>query len=484
MARLVYFIFFVITISLYFSDAPIMDRSIMLFLLGFVLFSLIIFVTKKENNKNLQGQLLKHSYLFLIGYLIVSFQFYIDFIIYNIDENYQEIWVNRSIVVKSMAIVTAGLLTFLIGYSTTKFDKTSFIKNKSVKKIINTKFIFIIWVLSLIVFYSTVSPLYLLGYYGKEGAEIGRIPSLAIFLFHSTFYVLLIQKLRNLKIHNNYNLNLNVKEYLQKLGLSFISIVFIYLVTILFSGDRGPLMTVGLSMFAGYVYLNKRKLKFLRIIPFFILGVFFISLLGKARSLDRDISLFDRISLVFNDDIKVVEQESFLEPTKELAKSLLTTHTAINYIDYSGNYTYGRFQFQQIANSIPFFSIFYPLIFTDNHKKFSSSASYITWIIQGDHPFFGNGTSSTADLYLDFGFLGVLLGMLIFGFFIRYLEVIFYAEELTSLPFQVLSFVYLTNAFYLGRSSLLFNIKICSVIYIILLLNTLISKGINKKKYV
>lgn len=482
MTRLVYFIFLVITISLYFSETLTMDRSIMLFLLGFVLFSLIIFVIKKENNKNLQGQVLKHSYLFLIGYLIVSFQFYIDFIIYNIDENYQEIWVNRSIVVKSMVIVTSGLLTFLIGYSTTKFDKASIIKNKSVKKIINTKFIFIIWVLSLLVFYLTVSPLYLLGYYGKEGAEIGRIPSLALFLFHSTFYVLLIQKLRNLKTYNNYNLT--VKEYLKKMGLSFTSIVFIYLATVLFSGDRGPLMTVGVSMFAGYVYLNKRKLKFLRIIPFFILGVFFISLLGKARSLERDISLFDRISLVFNDDIKVVEQESFLEPTKELAKSVLTTHAAINYIDYSGNYTYGRFQFQQIANSIPFFSNFYPLIFTDNHKKFSSSASYITWIIQGDDPFFGNGTSSTADLYLDFGFLGVLLGMLSFGFFIRYLEVIFYAEELISLPFQVLSFVYLTNAFYLGRSSLLFNIKICSVIYIILLLNTLISKGINKKKYV
>ena len=67
------------------------------------------------------------------------------------------------------------------------------------------------------------------------------------------------------------------------------------------------------------------------------------------------------------------------------------------------DYFFGYFQIRQIVSCIPGAGGIFLKIFGDNNKKYNGSSGYITYLIQGDYPKYGDGTSVTADLYLDFG---------------------------------------------------------------------------------
>ena len=75
-------------------------------LLTIVLLSVVSFFLKKEPNTRLNKQYFKHSVFFLIGYLIVHFQYPLDYLVGNIPGNDKFIWVNQRIVVKSLFIST------------------------------------------------------------------------------------------------------------------------------------------------------------------------------------------------------------------------------------------------------------------------------------------------------------------------------------------------------------------------------------------
>ena len=60
--------------------------------------------------------------------------------------------------------------------------------------------------------------------------------------------------------------------------------------------------------------------------------------------------------------------------------------------------------------------------FVDNDWKYDGSANFITYLIQGNDPSYGDGTSASADLYLDFGGYGVFFGLFIFGLLFQFFD--------------------------------------------------------------
>ena len=58
---------------------------------------------------------------------------------------------------------------------------------------------------------------------------------------------------------------------------------------------------------------------------------------------------------------------------------------------------------QHLLNIVPFVSGLVQKNIFDYDKKFDGSANFITYLIQGEKPRYGDGTSVVADLYLDFG---------------------------------------------------------------------------------
>src|SRR5690606_16033966 len=129
--------------------------------------------------------------------------------------------------------------------------------------------------------------------------------------------------------------------------------------------------------------------------------------------------------------------------------SIRALHHTVNHIPNQHDYLYGRFQLQQALSIIPFGNSFVQLIFEDNSYKYRGSSRFITWIILGDNPYMGHGSSVTSDFYFDFGLLGVLVGMFIFGYTMRYAEVAMYSQQLASLFTHAFFIVFLSSAIYL-----------------------------------
>lgn len=439
-----------------------MDKGIMSMLLFLVLCTLLFFFLRKEPNINIKGQFVKHSTLVLIGYLIVHFQFYVDYVLGNATISNTFIWVNTSIVIKSMVLSTIGLLCFLLGYLLQKGK----MKRRNVEdKEINTNALILVAGCALGVYFMTVNPLYLMGYYGEE--SLGAEATYAIMIFRLVTYAAIIQNCRNLVLANKTKLSF--KEYFTANGKILNALFIIYMLSVLLSGDRGPLITFSLLYLSGYLFVTKKRisLKFGLILLF--AGATFITILGQVRRMDNDLSFTERFTESIGTD--AYEEPSIIPQTRELAGSVKAVHQVVDAVPSMHDYLYGRFQFQQIFSAIPFFDTFSPLIFEEQHYRFGGSARFVTWLAQGDHPRYGNGTSSTSDFYLDFGLLGVILGMFLFGYCMRYAEVAMYSKGLPTLLTHVFFIVYLCNAIYIARSTVLFQFKSMILIFVILLVN-------------
>lgn len=441
-----------------------MDKGQIAFALTIAYLSLFLHFLHMRKDV-LKSYYLKHSVLAILGLYIVHFQLYTDFIFGNIEKDNAFIWVDERVVVKGVVFSTIGLICFLIGYKVfgnkVKVSKASLVE----KREITTKWMVFLAGVSLLVFFATVNVLYLAGFYGAE--EKGEAATYASLFLELLLFAIVIQNCRNMILNNSIPNSL--KEYVVKQGYVFGIILLLYLLSVVMSGDRGPIMTFGLCYVSGYFYVTKKKISFKRLAIFIFIAASFVSLLGQARDLDKKLSFSEKIQMSLNEDKK--NQGSFLPQTEELAGSVRALHTTLTYIPEKHDFLYGLFQLKQILICIPFVSIFNPIIFHDAHIKYATSSNFVTWINQGDYPYTGDGTTCVADFYFDFGLLGIVLGMFIFGYFIRYCELQFYSSVLPSLFIHVFVIVYLCEALYIARSSVLYDLKSVVWVFLLLLIN-------------
>lgn len=456
-----------------------MDRSIMTIFISYVIFIILFFILRKEDVSNLDGQMVKHSSIFLLGFIIVHFQFYLDFVLGFLSKSDFRIWIEHKVVLKSFILSICGLLSFLIGYEIVKTNKLA--KHiEDIKENFSTSFLSYFSLIFLLAFYATVDPRYLLGFYGQ--VELSPEANYAQFGFQVVTFAVLIQNVRNAFGKENTN-TITFKKYIFSTQGSFISsIILIYLLSVLLSGDRGPLISMSLCYLAGYLFLTKFKFKKPIFFGGILLGAFLVTMLGQVRLMDKNISFVERLIMAISGEGVVSpvigESRSILPQTKELATSVRTLHLATSYVPENHNFMYGRFQVQQILGIIPFGTEFKNLLFDDLSYQYTGSGQFVTWVEQGDRRFYGLGTTCIADFYLDFGLFGVIFGMFFFGIMIRKSELAIYENRLPSISLHVFSFVYLAFSLYISRSTVLFNLKLCAFIIIVMILNKYI---INRK---
>ncbi len=448
----------------YFFVPETMDKEVMVLLLILVLVVLTIHALRKEKFKPLKGQILKHSTLVLVGFTIVHFQYYLDFAFGNVTENNVFIWVNKNVVLKAFVLSVIGLLSFLLGYSLYQRSVANVISIPEKPK--STKALTFLAFVALVIYFYTVNPRYLLGYYGSE--EMGAGATYAILIFTICVFAIIIQNSRNIIL--NKVKPQSFSSYLLHQGYFFLFLIGVYLVSVVVSGDRGPIMTIGLSMGTGYFFVTKVKLKFKYAVLIALAGASLMSVLGIARSLDKELDFQSRIVEGVKSESKYSEQ-SYLPQTQELAGSVRTLHTTVSYIPSNHDFLFGRFQFQQLTIVVPFVSAFNTLIFDNNDFKYKGSASFVTWINQGDYWRSGDGTTCIADFYFDFGLPGVILGMFLFGYSMRYAEISMYSGKLPGLFSNAFLVIYMSYAIYIARSSYLFNMKLVIWTVILLVVN-------------
>ncbi|GAB3025452.1 hypothetical protein GCM10027051_32730 [Niabella terrae] len=454
-----------------------MDRQHLIILLSVALTSLLIYSTDRERDFRLKGNFFRPTIFAILGLCIVSFQVIIDYLLGNVSYNDKFLWADNTVVTKGVILSVIGLNSFLLGATIIKSKNVVSLEAKKTHNILetyrNTNIMKILALISLLVFFLTVNPLYLAGAYGR--VEMGATATYAILFFTLLLTSVVIQNCINIKVENV--VIGSFWKFIKYQGTWFSLMVAIYLISVLLSGDRGPLITVMLTFLTGFFYITKSKLRIIMALIMIGGAAIAITTLGAIRSIkDPSHSFLEKLEISLNGSNRYYRQESFLPPTLELANSVRTLNIAVSYIPDNHDYFYGRFQFTYVLASIPFISTFFPILFSDNSPKYAGSASLVTWIRQGDYPKSGDGTSVIGDFYCDFGVLGVIVGMFLFGLTMGKLDKQLYAKASGSLFLLIFMFVYVPIAIYISRSAFLFSLKSVVWIYLILRCNFLLQR--------
>lgn len=445
------------------------------------LVALILFSIHREPVLNLKNQYIRIVPIFLFAYCIVFFQLHLDYVLGNFDESYTRFWVDPSIVPKALVISSIGLVSFLYGYTLRKEkNKKNMIENDYAYNykcsILGFNMISFFFMCLMII---TINPLYLLGGYGVY--EMGVIARYSSILFELSITASLVQHIINLRLDNK--INISIVNYIFSLGFVRIFLLLIYCSVVVISGDRGPIIFLIVAIAASYIILTKWKISILKFISVLFVTSVLISALVIIRESDKNTSLFSQVYGAVIEGHKpyksLENSKSISNSTLELSTSIRTLHNAVKFVPSERPFFYGKLQFLQLVTVIPLSQPVFQDLFGLKEYE-SSSEKYVTYLIGGDGG--TEGSSCVADLYLDFGMVGVLFGLFMFGYITRYLEVKAFQDNLPS-RLSLVAFVLICQySIYIPRATIMFNFR--NIIWVLLIIKfvNLFSKKIIVEK--
>lgn len=452
------------------------EPQLLLVTIGGSLFSVCLFVFSKQTYIGLQKEYFRICTLFILGYLIVGFQKYIDVLVGYEDSHNSFLFVSPSLINKAALLTLSGLLGFFIGYLIYNpriiVKPISICQEKNSIRILN----YVLFVaVCLFVYYNGFD--YLLGTYSQEYLESkqGTISAYSEVVVRSLIFAVLI-----LYTKKGKGKKCSLFCFATSLGWFFHFSLFIYLVLVLISGDRGPIITIVSVYFFSYIIKERPKFKLLTIAIVLLVASLGITMLGIIRSIDNNASLGERVALAFSDE-KLVNNRSIINSTTELATSVRCLHYAMDYVPNKHPFLYGSFQLKDLLAIIPASNSF-THYFMDNSIQYISSAYFITYIHQGKHYSYGDGSMAVADLYLSFGILGVVIGFFLFGMLIKRIEVVLFSYNCSEISFLYYSvaFAFVGLAIYISRATILMPLKYASFTYIILFIYQYFNRLYNK----
>ncbi|MDO4230096.1 MAG: O-antigen polymerase [Capnocytophaga sp.] len=477
MIRIIFIIITLLLITLLTGDGypNYLDKSFIGLILFMNLITLLMFIFRKENNIYFEKQYIRISYLFLIGFIVVHFQMYIDVFLGFLSDDNSFLFINNRVAVKSLLISSIAFSAFCLGYvfNTNREKQKSDIpihQNKVITPL-GTNWAFYLACIFLLVYFMTVNKSYLAGNYGL--VERGQLAGKASFIFECLITSILIIKARNIVLLQGFGTELKtIIIYFKK----EIILLFIYFATEMMAGERGFIISNSLFLTGIILYVTKIKVGKLRILLFLGIASFILSLLGVVRKLDDDGSFFEKLAIAFNDDTESrYYPNSFLNSTKELASSGRTLNIAVDGIERgTARHTYGLFAIQDLMLLVPTLRSTFISTF-DIPLPLTSSPEYLTYLNLGPFPSWGVGSSCVADTYLDFGLLGIVVVYFLFGFLVRKLEIAIFKTKLVNLVVFIIALSVLAYSIYISRSTIIYSLSkfayILVFVYTILFIN-------------
>ncbi len=436
-------LFIVIVTVLFYYAAP-ETKSLFFISTAVVISILVLFGHYFFNDGSLLRRKFFHpSLLFIIPFYIVSFQFIIDFLLKNlIEEDLKDIFSSFQNTNRAIAISLMAFTSLIAGYGFSKKDRMKSSKQVILNKKIPSLFTFLA-LISFILFLYFVGTEFLSGKY-QDTSNWNRGSA----WFHK-FFELFLFSAYVYKIGINRNKIDSIKSYLKFLGFPIIVITFLYLTIFGLIGDRGPMLTFITLFLCSYFYLTRAKIKFVPLISLLLIITVTFNFIGFFRNKDE--------TNLLNAFINREQVKSISPNTYELAGSIKPLSIAIETVPKVEPYRYGMFQFNQIMVAFPgLFGIYFEAIGFDTKQdsRLLDSANYLTNIYLGKYSSWGIGTNPVADIYLDFGPIGVCISFFLFGIFLKKLDNNFHKNRITMVSLIIL-FMYSSRLVYLSRSTLL-----------------------------
>ena len=413
-------------------------------------------------------------FLFILSYIIVHFQLVIlELFGFSSDGLFKTfIWNNFASANKATLLSTLGILAFFMGNSikiTFKFntDKTRNVKLSNRKHhslfLIPGSYLFYF-------FFLITSGSYKSGNYAA-GDQMA-ISNYFYFLFNTFLLAAIIDKLyfmSSLRLKG-----IRLMNYISLIGYPLSFLILWHILFSVYVGDRGPIITYSLLYFSLFIYRVIRINIFYLLIGATVLGSIMV-VLGQTRTRQNiNKSFVNRISENSSQNTFAQRfglKSSPLTSTLELALSSRCINHSVANVPENYSFKKGFFQMRQILSAVPFASGTILKYYAGNEKKYDGSSNFISYLIQGENPKYGDGTTPVADLYLDFGGIGVILGLFLFGLICQYFDKVLIYSSSPNLLLWVCALIYFSGAFYLGRSSLLIYVQKIVPVFVVIVIN-------------
>lgn len=385
----------------------------------------------RKNNGVLSSVKLRHSIFFILCFVIVFFQCDLDYIIGIADTDDNYLWIDKSVVCKSLAISNLALISLILGYyikdTASKVCTTTSIRsfNFGGKRILCfiTGFLLIIYVIF-------VPHDYLYNGY-ERGVDAGPIWMIMGYLQGGFIAIFTL-----------YSLDYTKQSKMRWIPFFKVPLILaiIYSILVLFTGKRTETIRILTLVLISYQFCNVGKISYKKIIIVGLVFVGIFSIAGVLRSMNGNVI----------DGVQMISNYSSISPfTREYANSVNTMHIAVANYPSKLEYNYGATFLPPFLKIIPGLSSVYTFLW----GEIPSSADTFTDIYFGGDRIWGVGSSCVADIYISFGVIGVVVLFILFGFFLRYLEKITF-EKVCSPYLLALSFSAFSAFLFACRSSL------------------------------
>ncbi len=466
--KIMLLVFFITVGAMYFIAPPLPDHSFLTVILSIMVISVLAFLYLQKLSYG-HVKWVSPAVLFLLGFVIVHFQmfFYLLFGLELRSHLFDFVWASASVINKSAALSCTGMLAFMQGYLFTRVKPGSsgpkdspLIRFYSKKN--NSVFLIILaWMAYLALF------LYDGDYRGGSYPLTNNVSRFISMLFNTFLVASIVVRLLPL---NSRESVVNLPTYLSTLGAPVLVLTVWHMLFSLYVGDRGPVIAYGI--FAGGLFFFKYKnVKLYQFIVLILFGATFLTLIGKARRADQEKGVLSYLPVVAKDNSLSNRFESSvpLEQTVELALSVRCVNHVLDAVPKKYDYHLGFFQLKQILSVVPGGSSLF-LMVTEKDEIHDGSSMFVSYLIQGRNIKYGDGTTVIADIYLDFGFAGVVIMLLLFGLFIRKGENAL-LNGTGSLFLWLAILLYFAYGVYTGRSTLLFQLERMVMAYVVIMIN-------------
>jgi oligosaccharide repeat unit polymerase len=411
------------------------NSSLILYISYFFAAVFIHFISQKDKNW------FRLDVIFLLGFGIVHFQWAVMISLSEITPKYMLYnfrLLDSDYINYGTWLSTVGILSWLLGYSWFKAPEKYIVKYR-----FQYKKLFWVTTLFFILFALTAGSKYLSGdvYKGVGGSSAGEGISVYFHLIASiAILVLTVVVILN---KNDKGKTKKTIFWFLKLDKKYLVLSATYILFFLAVGDRGAaifVVSTFLVMFGSLV----RPIVLKECIVITIVGAIVLTLIGLGRTVETDENI-----LVAG--AEMAEFSSNYDITLELSNSARTLYYVLYDVPEHHNYFLGELWIGKMLTVIPFAQSQY-LKFTDAKNYELGSAAYITYLRFGLYPPMGEGTTLIADIYLNFGLIGVMFFMLLLGLIYKKGQ-----NELgrqRSFYWIIFAALLASGAFYLGRGGL------------------------------
>lgn len=423
-------------------DANYLNILIIFFLLGLAIH---IFLLQKETRN-----WFRLDFLFLVS---MSIAFYLVPILYSLYGFFPTFFYYPNIihyVNYSTWLVNLFILSWLIGFHFFLNNRNKTLiknQNKINQQNINYKTYLKLSEILFIIFIIIVGKSFFTSSYeGLDNASTLAKYSYMLFsitILLSTFFIFL--KYSQLLKNNILNI--------YKIDKSYFILVLTYLTLfVIVLSDRGSALQLLSAIIFVYAILVK-PITFKQISILLIMGTIFMTIVGLGRIDGGDISSGQKKLVEDLSNLKREGSVAYLL-TKDLSGTCRILYKSVEYINDGNDFFLGKTMIGPFLGVIPFANgLFHELVSLDRESKYEiNTSTFITHLVLGNYPKWGEGSNLLAEIYLNYSIYGII----IIGFFLGILFKKLHNElrELNNIYYIILSLVLIAFVIYWPRSSL------------------------------